>query len=417
MDDGAALEGFDLRPMFVPLAARSELIDVHHVLAESGYAGSLLDHPDDDADHAFVLILVDEWGEPLRWRTDVGVPRFISDSTSSLRAVMEHRFGRGVRIAGDDEDGLDANSPHPGLGITSMVWYTFKNLDDFGGLVAGAIGAPVVVAPLDRSHAYAPLGNRERLLDDDLPESHQSILLWKTATRRGVFIRKRRVRALHWWDEAAVLIDPSDSRPLLGLDLRVADMVAALRGDQGDVISDIGTAFRLEAEAAERLRILCRRPRSDDSTFSDLVTILGLPAELADLADGRLDPADLPAAVVKHPQTLRQNFAEDWSEIRSVFREPAADRSRSPFDAWQRLTARRPLWYTLLTVLIVGVSAAVAVMRLLDGAGFLAIWIQLAVIVLWTGSYVAPRRRFLLPVEDTAQAEPTQQKTEDTGPH
>jgi hypothetical protein len=411
MDDGAAIDRFDLRPMLVPLAAPSELVDVHHALVESGYAGSLLDHPDDDADHAFVLILVDEWGEPLRWRTDVGVPRFISDSTSSLRAMMEHRFGRGVRIAADDEDGLEEGTPHPSLGITSMVWHTFKNVDNFGGLVAGAIGAPVVVAPLDRTHIYAPLGNRERLLEDDLPESHPSILLWRTATRRGVFIRKRRARALHWWDEAAVLIDPSDSRSVLGLDLRVADVVGALKGDQGDVIADIATAFRLEAEAAERLRILCRRPRSDDTTFSELVTILGLPAELADLADGRLDPADLPAAVVKHPQTLRQNLAEDWSEIRSVFREPVSERSRSPFEAWQRLTARRPLWYTLLTIVVVGGSAALGLSRVIDGGGLSSIWVQILVVVLWTGSYLSPRGRFL--VEDRPDAETKRREAED----
>lgn len=419
MDDGTVLGGFDLRQMLVPVSTASDLEDVRSLLLHAGYAGIVLDHPEDGADHVLVLVLVDDWGEPLRWRTDVGAARFVRDSTASLRAVVAHRFGDGVEIQGDefpDDDDVDATDDgarlaRPVLGITSMAWFTFKNLDNYGGLVAGAIESPVVVAPLDRSHVYAPLEGRERLLDSQLPETYPSILLWRTASRRGVFIRKRRTRALHWWDEAFALVDPSDSRPLSGNGLRVADVIDGLRGDQGGVIADIAAAFRLDTEAAERLRILCRRRPSDDTTFSELVAILALPTELADIADGRLDPESLPGAAVKHPQTLRQNLAEDWAEIRSVFREPAPERSRSPFDAWQRMTARRPLWYTILTVVIVGASVALAVSRLLAGGGPGSIVIQIVVAVLWTWSYLAPRGRFL--EEDRTDRETTNRRERD----
>lgn len=124
MDDGTALDGFDLRQMLVPIAEPSDLADVQSLLVGGGYAGAVLDHPDDGADHAFVLVLVDERGEPLRWRTDVGTPRFVRDSTSSLRAVMQHRFGEDVHILGDDEDapdGCELLPPRPSLGITSMA--------------------------------------------------------------------------------------------------------------------------------------------------------------------------------------------------------------------------------------------------------------------------------------------------------
>lgn len=268
-------------------------------------------------------------------------------------------------------------------------------MDNYGGLVAGAIDAPVVVAPLEHSHVYSPVSDRERLLDHQLPESTPSILLWRTSSRRGVFLRKRRVRALHWWDEAFTLADPSDSRPLPRSGWRAADVIDALRGDQEGVIADIAGAFRLDAGAAERLRVLCRRARSDDTTFAELVAILGLPPEIADIAEGRLDPESLPGAATKQPQTLKQNLSEEWAEIRSVFREPTPERSRSPLDTWQRLTARRPLWYTILTVAIVGGSVALAVSRLLGGEGLASIVIQIAVAAVWTWSYAAPRARFL----------------------
>jgi hypothetical protein len=370
----------------------------------------------------FVNVLMDvESGEPVRWREHqpggFGLDAFAEDEFAPLIASELDAtvlWGDVVTTADGTSEPLADDDRRFDLGIERLVWVTRTSMEDLGGVVAGRLGVPVVEAPAGRGTIMVPTSRRDAFLTEELWGGADGLCLWTTGARRGFAVKRRRKSFVYTWDSAVRRLEPatsgrtmSDGRTTL---TEILDSVMA----EDTEFREESAALGLSGEAAEALRILLRRDRSDEATFARLVELAGLPAAVAAVADGTLDALDLPGARLREPQTLRQSVA-------GVFREAldtgatgetsAPSPSRSPLDGWQRLTAKRPLWYTLLTIAIVGGSAALATARLADGQGLGSVWVRLVVMGLWIGSYVAPRGRFIAEDRSTVDDPPARRES------
>lgn len=345
----------------------------------------------------YLSVLSDEAsGEPVRWRERDGAYGLDVIEAGVFARTMARELDA-VVLWGDEVNGPDGDTQlfddsddRFSLAIERLAFFTRTSMADTGGLLARQLGADVVEASIGRRTLFVPVDRHDVFLTAELWTFADGISLWATRGRRGFTIKRGRNQSVFSWDAELRRIEPASSgRTMSDRETTLESILDTVMAEDTQFAEE-AAALGLSGEEAQSLRVLLRRDRSDASTFAAFAELAGLPAVVADVAEGTIEPGDVPGATLRKPQTVRQLVAEQVRQTRDT-----PDPRLAPFDWWQRLTAKRPLWYTLLTIGLVGGSIAIAAARLAAGQGVESIWIQIGVIVLWTWSYLAPRGRFL----------------------
>jgi len=229
--------------------------------------------------------------------------------------------------------------------------------------------APEYVAPT----AYWTRAQRPVIALQRSPRQLTVQLYTSTPTRTGRMRDRLAAMAMpDWmalWDPAPVALVEATS----GAAARVqADLAAQRRAQIVDVGVPDATALAETGIAGAELRALLGR-NLDDDTLRGVLAALRLPSEVADVLEGRVSPADLPAASVIEQRGMRGAIVD------GMLIEPDGD---SFFARWRRLPHRRP--GLALTLIAAELGLAIA---LVAGALSTAVT-QPWTAILWVGAAV-----------------------------
>lgn len=404
--------------------------DLIAFLLDEGVTGVVNALSGDTTRAVFAVVLADETGAPARWAPDGGTVGFSRGDLAGFTRKLRERFGDEAWVvdpydwpdaAADAATESEAPAAEPlgefGLGeawgITGFAWYT--EADDLNGpeFIARRVGEPVSWMRLGRGMLYlADDGaSAQRLISSGAWSVAASTVMWSTGARRAAALSSKRDAYVHWWDEQWRVVDPSDGWQVDHDGLTVAQ-IAQRMVEKDPAFAEVVRIAGLDSEGAgddaQRLRVLLRHSRSDDDTLVRLGEVLGLPPEVALIAEGSLTAEDLGEVSVAEP-------AGFWRALKVAFlREFRTSSSAGPsgegapasgvlaelprglrwLEWWLRLTAYRPVWYRIIVVVMVTGSLALAYARLASGAPSQAAIIPLVSAAVWTADYFMPRRRF-----------------------
>lgn len=217
--------------------------------------------------------------------------------------------------------------------VGTRISFGGHDLVENGLLALGGEHRAVLVAPLGdymfRASAAgighdltaAPVGDRVVVMRRDVPSDDELVLdlsgglIGATAAlgRRTGLVLWRRGTVLSYalttkgrmvdgqvWEPRGTTIEPV-SLHRHGLADLVADVVDDLTATGSDG-AGLVRAFGVDADRAVALRSLLRRDRAD---VVELVQVLGLPVEVGELFEGRLDVSDLPGATTYEALSVR----------------------------------------------------------------------------------------------------------------
>ena len=173
--------------------------------------------------------------------------------------------------------------------------------------------------------------------------------------RRIGLVRGHAVLTAHEWGPRWVRLDPSQGvAPYDGVMTLVHEYFDTPVGDVGVLSRELD----LTDAQARSLQDLFDDAEVDDP-FTAVLRILGLPVEAAEVAEGWLDPADLPDVRRVEPEPFVRAM---WSSLTTVPTEPGR------INDLQRLWIYRPRAYWVLSIAEAVVAGGVAVGLLRSGA-------------------------------------------------
>lgn len=171
--------------------------------------------------------------------------------------------------------------------------------------------------------------------------------------RRMGLVQSGRMITAHEWGPRWFRVDPSGGADPSSNVLRLVDEYFEVPTADAD---EIAQQFDLSPVQAVHLAALLDDADSDDP-FTELMRLLGLPVEAAEVAEGWLPPADLPDVRRVASQPLVRAL---WSSVTTVPTEPGR------MNDLQRLWIERPTAYWVLAgaeVVLCAAGAAVALRR------------------------------------------------------
>lgn len=375
-----------------------------------------------------VRILGDDDGSPLRWATHTpgrhGLEPFdraglVEELSIELGCLVESPFEgfdgtRGTDVseaagdAGDPDDDGDAELENAAcaeaFSVSAFTWYTPGDTD-IVSVLARQAGEAFVVCPAGSGYVAEPTESPDSVFDGGTWAAKGGLFLARSAGRRGVgFYSKREPVVVHWWDEVWTVVDPAKpwETDVEGLAVRdYLDMLLPVPEPEPWIEN-----FALDAQRAEELRILFRHDVSDENTFDRVVSAVGLPPLLAEVASGRTRLLDVEGAETIHPSTM-------WQAMKDMAREewerpvefPAW---AAPLKRWQERRRRRSAGYlALMGTAFLGVAVLLAV-KLADGAGIESVWWRFAVLGYCILDVAWPRRAAATEPETPDPAAPRQ---------
>lgn len=202
------------------------------------------------------------------------------------------------------------------------------------------------------------------------------ITLWRAGNRRGMATVHKKTPEFFEWSVDWDVIDPSQPWKKDEHGAPVRDYLDAMIEPPTDtsVAEDMGRwreRFSLDADRAAELRALSRGT-SDAHTFRRVAEILGLPAELADAAEGRIRVSDLPGAALIAP-------ASNWAAMRTMFED---EWRTAPLTRWELFWLRHPKFWVVVMSLSLLAIIVFFVRRMIAGQPELT-WIAAVGFGLW----------------------------------
>jgi hypothetical protein len=275
------------------------------------------------------LAVADTYGPELHW---------LPLDRDRLVGGLSSLAGRGSALAGelldhlaDDLDDESALETPPGRGgvIDAIAWTTREKAGvlaalgarfdmSFVAIDAGEMGLALTIQdPADRDRAFA----------DGVWAMTDGIAMWRSGEEASAAFMDRRSAVVMTWRTPWLWVDPSKPGQVDQSGVPVSVLLRELVLDDGDPDAWV-TRFRLDRDAADRLRALFRRgPYA--AALRDLSEILGThPSLLAVLSDGG---ESQPGSTVITARGLRQQFRDDMrSEVEATAPGLRSFRGRHP---------------------------------------------------------------------------------------
>ena len=353
-------------------------------LTAEGVVGAVNLLGGDSSAEVYGVLFADESGVPARWFPDEAAVGFGRGDLEGFRMRLRERFGRASWVGEPDAPTGDEPIPSAhGWGIRSFAWYTESQQFGTPELVAGALGGPVTWAPLGRGLLLVP-HDPQALVISGYWRRGRSLLMWATGSRRAFAAGGPFRSDLRWWDQQFVVIDPSNGWEVDHDGLTVRQIVEGLLAFD-PAFTTMTRAARVREDRRQEFRVELRKPSSSPDTFPRMAEYCGLPPEVALVAEGRLDPLELPGAVVAEPATKAEGI---WLEPRIPLPGPFR-----VFQWWARATASRPTWYRIMTVAVVVGAIGVTALVIVAGRPAEYALPPLGAAAVWILDYARPRPR------------------------
>ncbi|MET4640026.1 hypothetical protein [Mycetocola sp. 2940] len=392
-----------------------------------------------------VKLLSDKKGRPLRWATHAigvhGLQAFewtdlvaeLSTELDSVVATASGIFGGAAGFPWAEEDvdedpdenaemDVEIAAIDSAFAVESFTWYT-PGAPDIVGLIAQQAGQALTVCATGPGYVAGPTESPNSVSESGCWQAKGGVFLARSGDRRGAGFSSKQGPVVHWWDERWILVDPSQPWEVDADGRRVRDYVDLLVPHAEP--SPWMTNFGLDDERAEQLRVLLRKQSSDDETFDRLVTVLGLPTLLSDVASERVKLVDVDGVETIQPSTLRQELAATFDDLKGIGREfkdlgrELTDIGREEWerplagqDRWREWRRRRAPGYLALMGTGFVLAAAMLVMRLAEGADLGSTWWRFALLaycileVAWPRRGTAPDHRAFDATEADEAADP-----------
>ncbi len=363
--------------------------DLVAFLRSEGHAGAVNALAGDSASEVHGVLFVDEDGAPARWLPDGGAVGFGRGERDEFLLRFRARFGASAWIGEPDAPSADgrAGFDERSWGIRSFAWYTESQLLAVPEELARRLGTELIWAPIGRGLLLVPR-DPEGAMHSGEWNTGRSVLMWSTGTRRGFAAGGPLRTDFHWWDQHPVVIDPSDGWQVDDDGFTVRQLVERL-WELDLSFSDLAEAARIPEQRRQEFRIELRRPASSSETFPRLAELCGIPPEVALVAEGKLDPLELPGSGIATPVSLAESL---WAESRISLPGPFGA-VQSWTRLWQRVTATRPLWYRVATAGVVLGALTLVVMAIAQGRSVGQVILPLLAAIVWILDYVRTRRR------------------------
>jgi hypothetical protein len=353
-------------------------------LEAEGVVGAVNVLAGDSSAEVYGVLFADESGVPAQWFPDEAAVGFGRGELEGFRMRLRERFGRAAWVGEPDAPADDETGPPShGWGIRSFAWYTESQQFGAPELVAHALGGPVTWVPLGRGVLYVP-HDPQALVISGYWRRGRSVLMWASRSRRAFAAGGRFRSDLRWWDQHFVVVDPSDGWQVDHDGLTMRQIVES-QFELDPSFRIMARAARVREHRAQEFRIELRKPSSSPDTFARMADYCGIPAEVALVAEGSLDPLELPGAEIAGPATRAESI---WLESRIPLPGPFR-----VFQWWARVTAGRPPWYRVMTVAVVLAAVGVTALVVVTGRSAEYALLPLGAAAVWILDYARPRPR------------------------
>lgn len=360
-----------------------------------------------------VRMLADTEGDPLSWATrapgrhswePVDGGGLVEEIATDLRCWVDSPYGEidGTHLAPGSVDRASTDSNAGGDTeidfdqvdvLDGLTWYSPGNTD-IVSVLARESGEAWNVCNTGAGYVAEPTVSAERVFSSFFWEPRKGeLFLVRSGARRGAGFWSSVVGLeIRWWDEIWTHVDPSERWEADAEGRHVREYL-------DDVVPEASAPlwvenFGLDARHAEELRIVLRSAVSDENTFDRVVSAVGLPPLLAEVASGRTRLLDVDGAETIQPstvwQTMRNMASDEWK------RPLELPEWASPLVAWQRRWQERrrrrsPGYLALMGTAFVAVAALLS-MKLADGAGIETEWWRFALLGYCILDVAWPRR-------------------------
>ncbi|TYL53786.1 hypothetical protein [Agromyces mariniharenae] len=353
-------------------------------LTSEGVVGAVNVLAGDSSSEVYGILFVDESGAPALWFPDEGAVGFGRGELEEFRSRLRERFGAASWIVEPDSPGDGPGPLAQGWGIRSFAWYTESQQFGSPEIVARALGGPVIWAPLGSGLLLVP-SDPQSFVFSGYWRRGRSVLMWATHSRRAFAAANGRFRSdFRWWDQHFEIVDPSDGWQVDQDGFTVRQIVEGLL-EVDPAFTVMTKAARIRADRRQEFRVELRKPTSSLQTFERMAEYSGVPAEVALVADGRLDPLELPGAMVAEPATMAEGI---WGDTRIPLRGPFR-----VFQWWSRATERRPLWHRIATAGVVVAAIVLTAVVIVQGRPAEFAFLPLMAAGVWVLDFLRPRSR------------------------
>ena len=381
----------------IPFNAKADGGRLRDILVEFGLPGLVLPTGIHLSDWLSASLICEARGVPLSAYVVDGRVHWELIEPEPLARVLCDTYGPGVSLDGDwfgvDENnfGTDAETAleleqereRDRLDERRFVWATREHPSVLPIAAHHALQS-LGVAGIDGWLMVSPLLLPTDLLFSRASFSGTGLTMWRYGDRRGIIAHSRMEQMFHTWDEDPQPVDPTHGWERDDDGSRVSDYLSHLVPEQ-PMHSDWAKRFALDEERAERLRVCLRHPGSTAQTFLDVADILGVPSELADLVEGRVELHSLPGYSVVHPATAMETFRASLVTEFTV-------NNKGPLLAWYRFSTRHPLWRFVITTVGTLGLLTMAVARI-SREDYGMVWVYVLGLVLWGVDILLPRPR------------------------
>lgn len=365
-------------------------------LTAEGVVGAVNVLAGDSSSEVFGILFADESGVPAVWFPDEGGVGFGRGELERFRSRLRERFGRAAWVGEPDPPSDDWSPLVQSWGIRSFAWYTESQQFGSPEVVARALGGPITWAPLGSGLLLVP-HDPQSLVISGYWGRGRSTLMWATRSRRAFAASGMMRSDVRWWDQHFTVVDPSDGWQVDREGFTVRQIVEEfLQPDPG--FATMTKAARVPADRRQEFRVELRKQSSSPETFPRMGRYCDIPPEVALIAEGLLDPLELPGAGIAEPATVAESI---WTESRIPLPGPLR-----VFQWWARVTASRPVWYRIATVAVVLAATALTVVVLVQGRSAELAFLPFLAAAIWILDYARPRPRVAPRSEGTRRALP-----------
>ncbi|MET3768197.1 hypothetical protein ABIB15_000877 [Marisediminicola sp. UYEF4] len=308
--------------------------------------------------HQPAVVTVDDWGDQqwaeillptdgraqslsvevdtptLQWR-----PRPLTALVGAIARQLETDVVWGEDVYDGAGSAAPASDPRllPGR-AESIAWFSKLDAPELFGIVAGAVGRPLAWAKVHGGCVVSESVDPQSTLDSGAWLVESEVMMWTSGTARGAGMFFRQEPYVHLWRGKPLIVDPSEPWHRDAAGLTVAEYSVPLPAhDEHEVWVQ---RFGLDADRAERLRILFRQQEPTSQSLTLLTEILGIGPTVAEVAEGVTHISELDEFMIVEPATKWQAFRKS---MRSGRGKPAGTR-------WRRFRTTYPRWSMAVVV-------------------------------------------------------------------
>lgn len=361
-------------PLRLPASARSRAHELGEVL-RAARVPAVVSHRNIHGGETVALIPVDENDAVVAIQDGFEpVVRWSVVERGALLAEIARAIGVEASLD-DDPEGIDDPHFEPGDldgdpggveekpgeasgGIISVAWTT--TLDDAVlAVVSHRVSAEFATVGAGMPRVVVPLMSPTDAVDRAAWATTDGLAVWRTEDEYAAAIVTKSGPHIAFWVPRPVIVDPSRPGQQIEGHGPLRDVLAVLAADPEPDDEKWIARFALDADRAAQLRALFRREPEVD-TLTQLIGLLEMPGELADIVVRGSDPTEMPGYTRVMPEGVGTFFRRALRDEMSASAEADAVRP-------MRWRHHHPRLWAAISIFVIVTLALVGVVGLMSG--------------------------------------------------